>query len=468
MSIGKKILSFCGLVVMILLLAFGCSLLPRESIVESDGWYIKLRIQAPASAKGITVSEFEVTGMNIRVVDPEGGVLGEFDWAPGGDSIYLVPVSQLGGYEIQVTHFGEREGEAVQVTENAAFEIRAMKITVIDIIPGCVGVINIEPGEEEPSILGYWNWFRAYAKYMEVMQVTPDGTWTSWEDYAGTEVGGTGTWSQSGGTVTFVVDGVPISGTAQWVNENQVQLAIPGLPNPMVWYRRGFEPDGYVFNNPNYPPIALSKGTPTPGNLPGDGLIIYRYVAGAEAQHTVISWQDRINSADYTADLTLWVYENEEALAYPWRATESPIEVALTPGQTYDIVVANQPLNSGSFSIMVEEGLPDCAGIWLGSNVETPGGPVDARIALNIDGTYESLLYEVGGSMLLPMSQRGTYACADNLMTAASTETYDGAAWVPEVVTWAVAYSISGSAMTLYQDFDQNGSIDATWALVSQ
>jgi hypothetical protein len=465
---GRKVFLLGGVV--LLTLAFGCSLLPRENDSESDGWYIKLQIRAPASAsaKGITVSEFEVTGMNIKVLDPAGGVLGEFDWVPPDSQEYLVAVPELGEYRLEVTHFGEREGQSVQATESATFEIRAMKITVIDIIPGCIGLINIEPGELEPSILGYWNWFRAYAKYTGVMQLTPDGAWASWEDYAGTEPGGTGTWSQSGDAVTFVVDGVPLSGTALWVNENQLQLSIPGLPTPMVWYRKGSEPDGYLFNNPNYPPIALSKGTPTPGNLPGDGLIIYRYVAGAEAQHTVISWQDRINSADYAADLELWVYQNEETLAYPWRATESPIEVALTPGQAYDIVVANQPLNSGSFSIKVEEGLPDCAGIWFGSNVETPGEPVDAWITLTVAGTYETLLHEVGGSTILPMSQRGTYACAGNVLAAASTETYDGATWVPEVVTWTVSYSISGNTLTLYQDFDQNGLVDATWTLVRQ
>jgi hypothetical protein len=53
-----------------------------------------------------------------------------------------VPVEQLGEHQIEVTHFGQNEvGEQVQATESAAFSIRAMGITVIDIVPGGLGLI---------------------------------------------------------------------------------------------------------------------------------------------------------------------------------------------------------------------------------------------------------------------------------------------------------------------------------------
>ena len=48
----RKVLLLGGVVLLTLALALGCSLLPRENVAEGDGWYIKLRIQAPASQKG--------------------------------------------------------------------------------------------------------------------------------------------------------------------------------------------------------------------------------------------------------------------------------------------------------------------------------------------------------------------------------------------------------------------------------
>lgn len=148
---GRKVLLLGG--VALLTLAFGCSLLPKENVPEGDGWYIKLRIQAPASSKGITVSEFEVTGLNIQVRDPAGEVLKSIAWAPGDASTYLVAVKQLGQHQIEVTHYGERNGEQVQASENALFNIRAMKITMIDIVPGCIGMINITSNEASEPVV---------------------------------------------------------------------------------------------------------------------------------------------------------------------------------------------------------------------------------------------------------------------------------------------------------------------------
>ena len=61
----------------------------------------------------------------------------------------MIPVKQQGEHHIEVTHFGERDGEQVQATESAAFSIQAMKITVIDVVPGCIGMIRVVG--EEPS-----------------------------------------------------------------------------------------------------------------------------------------------------------------------------------------------------------------------------------------------------------------------------------------------------------------------------
>jgi hypothetical protein len=157
----KHVLLLGSLAALALMLACGCSLLPKDDSGTGAGWYIRLQIRTPASAKGITVSEFDVTGLNIQVRDPAGELLESIDWAPGDDSTYLVPVKQLGQHQLVVTHFGEREGESVQAMEEAFFEIRAMKITVIDIVPGCIGVVRVNGEQVQPGIdlSGYWDMY---------------------------------------------------------------------------------------------------------------------------------------------------------------------------------------------------------------------------------------------------------------------------------------------------------------------
>ena len=114
------------------------------------------------------------------------------------------------------------------------------------------------------------------------------------------------------------------------------------------------------------------------------------------------------------------------------------------------------------FSCTTDGGVSDYVGIWLASNVVTPGGNVDAHIALNEDGTYETLLYDVGGSTLQAGSSRGTYTCANNKLTNTIEEVYDGSVWKAQGGTQVTPYSISGDTLTLYQDFGE------TWNLTRQ
>ena len=136
---------------------FGCTLLLQDGSKEGD-WYIKLNITQPASAKAITVTEYDVTGLAIEVYDPADQLIDTIAWAAEeGLMSYLIPVSQEGLHKIEVTHIGEKDGEVVEAEESATFNIQAMVITVIDIIPGSIGVINVEPGGEVPNyLLGTW------------------------------------------------------------------------------------------------------------------------------------------------------------------------------------------------------------------------------------------------------------------------------------------------------------------------
>ncbi len=158
----KGALLRAGLALPALLMAvLGCSLLQREDPVAAPGpgRYIQLQIQAPAASKGITVTDFEVTALQILVRDPAGEALQTMDWqAAEGPQTYMVPVKQLGEHQLEVTHLGMLDGQQAQATERAAFNIQAMVITVIDIVPGCIGVIDVEGGQPPPpDLTGYWD-----------------------------------------------------------------------------------------------------------------------------------------------------------------------------------------------------------------------------------------------------------------------------------------------------------------------
>jgi hypothetical protein len=124
---------------------FGCFLLVPDGS-EEFGWYIQLNIDHPNSAKGITVAEYDVTGLKVEVYDPNAALIQTIDWVPqDGSTSSRIPVTKAGKYEVVVIHSGEKNGETVVAEESATFDIQGMIITVIDIVPGCIGMINIEP-----------------------------------------------------------------------------------------------------------------------------------------------------------------------------------------------------------------------------------------------------------------------------------------------------------------------------------
>ena len=118
-----------------------------------------------------------------------------------------------------------------------------------------------------------------------------------------------------------------------------------------------------------------------------------------------------------------------------------------------------------------DDSVADIVGTWFGSNLEFPPNGlthVDAKSTINADGTYETLLYDVGGSTLQDFSNRGTYSCSNNIIYSTTTEIYDQGSWTSTVETYETPYSVSGDTLTLYQDWDEDGKTDATWILTRQ
>ncbi len=126
-----------SLAILLLLAGAGCPLAGMIGL-------IKLQIDPTGASKGLTVGDFEVTGLTIELRDSEGETLRTIEWeAEEGPRRYLIPAVS-GEHEIEVTHFGQRNNSLVEVVDTATFDVRKREVTVVEVVPGCIGVIRIE------------------------------------------------------------------------------------------------------------------------------------------------------------------------------------------------------------------------------------------------------------------------------------------------------------------------------------
>ena len=159
MSTTRSSCLVAGLVLIVLLLGNGCVpvLTDPSGGTPEGGWYIKLSVGEAAESRGLTVTQYDVTALEISVHGPDGETLRRISWeAADGPQSYMIEAQRPGEHEIVVTHFGERGGQEVEATESAAFTIGSMAITVIDIVPGSIGVIRVAGGESLVDLTGYW------------------------------------------------------------------------------------------------------------------------------------------------------------------------------------------------------------------------------------------------------------------------------------------------------------------------
>ena len=162
MSATTKVSRVIGLAVLALV-ALGCAppVTERAGEAVDAGWYIKVNISVPAAPRAITVNEYDVTALQVEVRDPDQELLQAISWEVAeGPQSYTIPVEQPGEHEIVVTHVGQKDGQMMEATESATFNIAAMVITVIDLVPGSIGVIKIAGGGEQSEPLdlnGYWD-----------------------------------------------------------------------------------------------------------------------------------------------------------------------------------------------------------------------------------------------------------------------------------------------------------------------
>jgi hypothetical protein len=146
----KGIVVLTGVVVIAMLV--GCTQLFWDEPEQSG--YIELNIGHPAAVKGISITEHGVTGLYIEIYDPDDYLLDTVAWdVQDGSKSYLIQVSEAGLYRIEVTHISDDDGEPMEATEHATFNIQAMVITEINITPGVIGMIGVSGEEHENGTL---------------------------------------------------------------------------------------------------------------------------------------------------------------------------------------------------------------------------------------------------------------------------------------------------------------------------
>jgi hypothetical protein len=156
--VKKHWLILSGLAVLTLLIISSCSLASQDVMT---GIGVSLYIDDDSLSRYISAKEFDVTSLDIAIKDGDT-TLFEVTWTPYGDwNRKFIPLLYGGSFDIEVTHHGEKAGETVSVTESAKFRYNAGIITIIRIVPGMVGVINIEPGEEPVpvDVTGNWDFY---------------------------------------------------------------------------------------------------------------------------------------------------------------------------------------------------------------------------------------------------------------------------------------------------------------------
>lgn len=165
MKKSKSVLVIIGTAVFIMLTATACGMLAELE----DGYNLVLTVQGQGNARGISVDYHDVTSMRIEVRQPENNILETFDWYPSPQTQqFVVNLGDTGTYHLKVTHFSE-VGEVEKAAEEwATFEIRNYVITMINIVPGAVGAIVVEPPAEEPADDLEGLWFGSSVPYWDL------------------------------------------------------------------------------------------------------------------------------------------------------------------------------------------------------------------------------------------------------------------------------------------------------------
>jgi hypothetical protein len=156
MNRRKTGLLFVVVSVLTLLMVSACGML-FEGLEK--GYNLVLTVQRQSPGRAVTVDYHDVTRLEMEVRRTEtSGILQQFSWAPGDDdNRFIVNLGATGEYVLKVTHFYKGGGVEKPAEEWAKFKIKSYIITMINIMPGAVGAIEIlPPSDPIDDLQGLW------------------------------------------------------------------------------------------------------------------------------------------------------------------------------------------------------------------------------------------------------------------------------------------------------------------------
>ncbi len=200
-------------------------------------------------------------------------------------------------------------------------------------------------------ILGEWVRSYSWAPYSDLLDFEADGKCYWYENYDGSDLRKTGTWSLSGDILT--VD--EASDVITKISDDHY------LYKGFIYYRQFTEPGGDVFDQTA---TELTYGAWKAGTIAIQTLKLYTFSASGAGVYE-ISWDDQFDgSGDYSSDIIVSAYEVDKQtpiLKFPPDLRpfteeddgyDKPISVVLTSGETVYIIV-DAYYQGGSFRITV-------------------------------------------------------------------------------------------------------------------
>jgi hypothetical protein len=338
----KRVLCLAGVVALALVMLFGCVRLFWNDDAQS-GWYIRLNVGNPG-AKAISVEEYDVTRVEVQLFAPGDSLpFYTLTWYAGDDPVSeLIPVSEEGEYEIQVTHVGDDNGEPVVAEEWASFNIAAMVITVIDIIPGAVGVIAVDGenvGDPWAWMYGYWIQDEYAVPISDYLEIREDGTYWWWINYDGSGgIDESGTWYVEDGQLIIVMEGTEVPTEVVKLSDDELILIMFGEEEH--FYRKGTEPY-WVFDLPAIPLPDSSDWTERIIN--DDEVQLFTFQAPVSGTYG-ISWKQAGDPdlPDYSAEIDVFAYHSDQETLIFGKDTSgypTPVPVVLDMAETIYIIV---------------------------------------------------------------------------------------------------------------------------------
>jgi hypothetical protein len=171
-------------------------------------------------------------------------------------------------------------------------------ITLAGLLASSCGWPAIAP--EARWMIGYWVRSYSYAPYSDLLEFADDGSRYRYEDYNGTVLIYTGTWSSDGDVLTLDGESAPI---VKITDDNY-------LYKGFLYFRQGNEPGGSVFDQSA---TELTQGVWLPGSLALQSLQLFSFTAPSAGNYE-IQWDDQFDgSGSTTSDIQVSAYKQDRS-----------------------------------------------------------------------------------------------------------------------------------------------------------